>query len=104
MAQIRWSLTAEDDLRNIETFIANDSVVYAVNFVDRLIESVEKLSSSPKIGRIVPEFDREDLREILFRDYRVVYLLQGNSANVLRVVHGSRDLTALVRREPWIIE
>jgi plasmid stabilization system protein ParE len=61
MAQIRWSLTSEDELRNIETYIAKDSVVYAVNFIDRLIESVEKLSSSPKIGRVVPEFDREDL-------------------------------------------
>ncbi|MER3423629.1 MAG: hypothetical protein C4293_10750 [Nitrospiraceae bacterium] len=63
MAAIRWSLTAASDLRQIEEFIARDSVLHAVNFIDRLVESTEKLRSSPKIGRIVPEFNREDLRE-----------------------------------------
>jgi hypothetical protein len=50
-----------------------------------------------------PQFNREDLREVLFRTYRIVYLLQEDTLFILRVVHGSRDLTALVRREPWEI-
>ncbi len=104
MAQIRWSLTAENDLRAIEEFIAKDSVPHAISFIDRLIESAEKLSSSPKIGRVVPEFGREDLREVLYRDYRVVYQLHGDTATILRVVHGTRDLAGLVHREPWILE
>lgn len=104
MAEIRWSLAAENDLREIEIFIAKDSVLHAISFVDRLIESTEKLSSSPKIGRIVPEFNREDLREVLFRSYRVVYQLTADTVTILRVVHGARDLARLVRREPWILE
>jgi addiction module RelE/StbE family toxin len=104
MAEIRWSLTAENDLREIEAFIAKDSVLYAINFIDRLIESTEKLFTSPNVGRIVPEFGREDLREVLFRDYRVVYQLLGDTVTILRVVHGARDLTSLVRQEPWILE
>ena len=104
MAEIRWSLTAESDLRGIETFIAQDSALHAVDFIDRLVGAAEKLSSSPKLGRIVPEYNREDLREILFRNYRVVYQFHSNSLTVLRVVHGARDLTNLVRQEPWILE
>lgn len=104
MAQIRWSLTAEDDLRTLELFIAKDSILHAIHFIDRLVESVEKLASSPKIGRVVPEFEREDLRELLFRDYRIVYHLQSNTVTVLRVVHGARDMKGLAAREPWIIE
>ena len=73
MAEIRWSLTAEADLQGIEDFIAKDSVLHAVNFIDRLIKAAEQLTHAPKMGRIVPEFNREDLREVLFRAYRIVY-------------------------------
>ena len=103
MAQVRWSLTAGNDLQDIENFIARDSVLHAITFVDRVVESAETLLRSPRIGRIVPEFNRPDLRELIFRDYRIVYLLQDNEAFILRVVHGSRDLLALIRREPWKI-
>jgi len=104
MAQIHWSLTAENDLRAIEEFIAKDSVLHAISFIDRLIERAEKLSSSPKIGRMVTEFSREDLRELIFRNYRVVYQLYGDSVTILRVIHGARDLPSLLHREPWILE
>ena len=103
MAQVRWSLTAGNDLQNIEVFIARDSVIHAVTFVDRVVESAESLLKTPQIGRMVPEFNRPDLRELIFRSYRIVYLLQSDEAFILRVVHGSRDLLALIRREPWEI-
>ena len=103
MAQVRWSLSAGNDLQDIEDFIARDSVLHAITFVDRVVESTETLLKMPQIGRMVPEFNRPDLRELLFRDYRIVYLLQDDATFILRVVHGSRDLLALVRREPWDI-
>ena len=103
MAQVRWSLTAGNDLQDIENFIARDSVLHAITFVDRVVESAETLLKTPLIGRIVPEFNRPDIRELIFRDYRIVYLLQNDEAFILRVVHGSRDLLSLVRREPWEI-
>ncbi len=103
MAQVRWSLTAGNDLQDIEDFIARDSILHAITFVDRVVESAETLLKTPKIGRMVPEFNRSDLRELIFRGYRIVYLLQDDEAFILRVVHGSRDLLALVRREPWEI-
>jgi plasmid stabilization system protein ParE len=103
MAQVRWSLTAGNDLQDIEDFIARDSVLHAIAFVDRVVESAETLLKTPQIGRMVPEFNRLDLRELIFGGYRIVYLLQDDAAFILRAVHGSRDLLALVRREPWEI-
>jgi plasmid stabilization system protein ParE len=103
MAQVRWSLTAGNDLQDIENFIARDSVLHAIAFVDRVVESAETLLKTPHIGRIVPEFNRPDLRELIFRGYRIVYLIQDNEILILRVVHGARDLMALVGREPWEI-
>ena len=56
MAELRWSLAAERDLRSIEEFLAKDSRLRAVAFVDRLVRSVEMLRSTPQLGRVVPEF------------------------------------------------
>ncbi len=101
MAQVRWSLTAGTDLQEIEDFIARDSVLHAITFVERIVESAETLLNNPHIGRVVPEFNRQDLREVLYRGYRIVYLVQNDAALILRVVHGARDLLKLTRREPW---
>lgn len=49
MAQIRWSLAAENDLRTIEEFIAKDSVLQAINFIDRLIESPRNYLPLPRL-------------------------------------------------------
>ena len=67
MAQVRWSLTAGNDLQDIEDFIARDSVLHAITFVDRVVESAETLLKTPQFGRMVPEFNRPDLRELIFR-------------------------------------
>lgn len=103
MAEVRWSLTASHDLQEIEAFIARDSVLHAINFIDRIVEAAEKLHTVPRRGRIVPEYGRPDLRELVYRGYRIVYLSKDDMVTILRVVHGARDLADLVRREPWEI-
>jgi toxin ParE1/3/4 len=101
MAEVRWSLTAMSDLRDIEEFVARDSPVYAVRLTDRLVEAVERLETFPLSGRMVPEFERQDLREVIFGSYRVVHLVEEEVVTVLRVVHSARDLGRLAEREPW---
>ncbi|MBI2931133.1 MAG: type II toxin-antitoxin system RelE/ParE family toxin [Planctomycetes bacterium] len=58
MAEIRWTVSAADDLRTIEDWIARDSPRHAEGFIDRLIAATAKLKTFPNVGRIVPEFDR----------------------------------------------
>jgi toxin ParE1/3/4 len=103
MAEVRWSLTASTDLQELENFIARDSLLHAVNFIDRIVKCVEKLQQGPLMGRVVPEFGRSDIRELMFRGYRIVYLSEENAVTILRVVHGARDLATLIHREPWDI-
>ncbi len=104
MAELRWTLSATEDLRLLEEWIAKDSPLNAVDFIDRLVASAEKLTSSPLIGRLVPEFSKEGLRELIFRGYRIVYSAAPTQVTVFRVVHGARDLRALIEREPWTSE
>src|SRR5262249_57915041 len=84
MAQVRWSLTAASDLQDIESFIARDSILHAISFVDRIVAATDKLSDSPHLGRVVPEFNRPDLRELILGSYRIVYLLKDDAVMILR--------------------
>jgi plasmid stabilization system protein ParE len=104
MAQVRWSLTSGNDLQEIEDYIARDSALHAVNFVNRIVESAELLLKTPHVGRVVPEFSSPELRELIYRGYRIVYVLKDDTVTILRVVHGARDLSDLIRREPWELE
>lgn len=104
MAEIRWTLTAAEDLRQLEDWISRDSPLNAVDFIDRLIEAVEALAGTPLMGRVVPEFRDERIRELIFRGYRIVYLRSAGPVSVLGVVHGARDLLRLIGERPWILE
>ena len=87
MAEVRWTRSAADDIRAIEDWISRDSPIHAAGFVDRLIDSTTKLKRLPLAGRIVPEFNRRDVREVVHRSYRVAYLLRSGYVTILRVVH-----------------
>ncbi len=88
-------------MEDIRDYIAKDSPFYAKRFIGRIFDHVEKLVDFPKIGRLVPEADnRDDIRELIFRGYRIVYLLTETQAEVVTVIHGSRDLSKQDDK-PW---
>ncbi len=76
MAEIKriiWSEEAWSDLESIIEYISKDSEYYAVNFVNKIIDTVEILEIFPEAGRIVPEYNNPQLREIIYKNYRIVY-------------------------------
>ncbi|MGZ8846840.1 MAG: type II toxin-antitoxin system RelE/ParE family toxin [Pyrinomonadaceae bacterium] len=62
--KILWTEPAIEDLRNLHSYIAKDSEVYASSFVERIILAVEKLTNFPRLGRVVPEAEKETVREL----------------------------------------
>ncbi len=100
---ITWSEVAEADLDDLYDYIARDVPYYAEQFIDRLIEAVGVLKDHPKLGRRVPEADnREDVRELIFQSYRVIYLIESEHVHILTIIHGSRDLAGQAAK-PWEI-
>jgi len=90
---ITWSREAGENLVDIEEFIARDSVERAVRFVDALIDHAEtQLAENPKSGRNVPEIGNSDIRELIYRGYRIVYRLKGDVLEILTVFEGHRLL------------
>jgi len=87
---IRWTAQAVADLEAIRDYVARDSAKYATLLIERLIASLDRVSQYPEIGRIVPEYQRPDIREVILGSYRVVYRLHAGTAEVLTVFHGAR--------------
>jgi toxin ParE1/3/4 len=90
--KIVWSELARQDLRDIVEFIARDNPPVAETFGYLLISRVDSLSEFPRLGRMVPEIRNEDIREIVFRSYRIVYRVDEarRAVAVIRVWHGAR--------------
>jgi plasmid stabilization system protein ParE len=67
---IRWTEQAVADLEAIRDYVARDSARYATLLVERLIASLDQVSQFPEIGRVVPEYQRPDIRELILGSYR----------------------------------
>ncbi|MBA7523377.1 hypothetical protein ES705_15504 [subsurface metagenome] len=92
MVEIEWSPSAENDLNEIIDYIAQDSLEYALSFYEQVREKVENLTKFPKMGRIVPELDDPNIRELILRNYRLIYRILGEKVQIVRLFHGSRVL------------
>jgi toxin ParE1/3/4 len=101
MAKIIWSALAKEHLREIDRYISEGSPFYSVIFIDKLIASVEKIGAFPELGRVVPEYESDDLREIFFHKYRIVYRIRNDVVTIAAIVHGAMDITKKREREPW---
>ncbi len=85
MVKISWSQLALDDLKNIHAYIALDSQYYATNFIDKLVKKIKLLEKYPSSGRIVPEFENAEIRELIEGKYRIVYKLGESEVTILRI-------------------
>lgn len=83
--KIFWTKEALLRLQEIEQYISIDNPVVAREFVDKLISLAETLLDNPEKGRIVPELSLENIRELLHKNYRIVYLVKKNSVDILTV-------------------
>ena len=92
MAEVRWSPQAADDLEAICLFIARDAPQVAAAFADRVLHATDQLAHFARLGRTVPEFGIENIREIIVGSYRVIYRIRGEDVQILTVHHGARLL------------
>jgi toxin ParE1/3/4 len=88
---------ARTDLEEIWDFIADHSQERADSFVDRLDESIQTLALNPNLGRQRNEL-AEGLRSFPVGRY-LIYFPLPDGIDIVRVLHGSRDLSPLFGSE-----
>lgn len=92
MAEINWTKQSVRDLEAIGDYISRDSPKIAQIFVNRILDNVMRLEAFPLSGRVVPEISQENIREIVFRNYRIVYIMDDEVIHILTIFHASKLL------------
>ena len=90
---------ALSDLERIVAYIAPQNPVAAERMGNQLLDAALSLHTFPERGRVVPEFRRPELREIIFRSYRIIYRVNQSdqSLEIVRFWHGARGFPQIPR-------
>jgi plasmid stabilization system protein ParE len=92
MATVVVAAAARRDLREIRRFIERDSPRAAQRTAASIIAAARRLQDFPESGRVVPELRRADVREVIYRRYRIIYHLASARVRVVMVLHSARLL------------
>lgn len=89
---VHWTETAQEHLEAIYAYIAKDSPEYALRMVDRLTRRSQQIAAVPLSGRRVPEYDMDQIREMIEGLYRIIYHIKPDQIDILAVIHGARNV------------
>lgn len=99
-AKLVYKCKAEDDLDSIFDYIAANSAVNALNYIDKMQSVIENLVTSPYMGVSCKTkgIDR-DCRILIFENYLIFYQVDeaDNEITILRILHGSRKYQDLLK-------
>jgi plasmid stabilization system protein ParE len=87
---IIWSPSARGDLRSIVSYIATDNPDAAIKTGQRIIDRSKQIEEFEGSARIVPEFRDKSIKELIEGNYRIIFRIQSNQIEVVRVWHAAR--------------
>ena len=91
--KVRLTDSVMNDLRELLLYYEEQSVPQVgQRFVTEIFDRIETLVDNPDIGRIVPEFSTDNIRELIHKPFRVVYLRESSIIYVIRVWRSERIL------------
>ena len=90
---VRWTERATDQLVGVHDYIAQSSPGFAAAVAERIFARPDpQLIEFPNSGSVVPEFGREDIREVFSDSYRIIHQVLPGEVRILAVIHGSMTL------------
>ena len=93
MVRINWTLQATSDLKDIAEYISKDSKKYARLQIIKIKTRTRILNSQVYSGKVVPEIEQQNIREIIEGNYRIIYkIVAPERVDILTVHHSARDL------------
>lgn len=101
MNRIVWATVAADDLREIVDHLRIDSLEAARSFVERVDSATKRLGTHPRIGRVVPELQRQNItryREVILSPWRLFYRIEPDTIYVVSLLDGRRDVEEVLLR------
>ena len=98
MPQVTRRPLAETDILEIWDYIADDSLAAADRWVDQVDKQFRVLATQPMMGRARDEL-APGVRSFPFGRYVVFYVPLDDGIDVVRVLHGARDIDAVFNAE-----
>jgi addiction module RelE/StbE family toxin len=96
MVKITWSNQAIEDIHRIQTYYSSFSEKFSSNLIDQIFEKEILIIDHPEIGRIVPELNNKKIREIIFRNFRIIYVIFDlHRISILTIHESSRPLSSI---------
>ena len=90
--RVIWTELAFAQLDEAMAFISVDSPQTAARWLDMILEAAGQLSEFPDSGRVVAEAAREDIRELIFSPYRLVYQRDSDAVYVTMLLHERQNV------------
>jgi toxin ParE1/3/4 len=91
----KFSMQARADLRRIVLRIARDNPEAAQRWYRKIRDRIRLAGRSPRLGRKVPEIDRDDIREAIVGAYRIVYVIEAKAVVIQTIFEGHHLLPDL---------
>lgn len=88
--RVLWTEVALNQLEAIRDYLARTSPDYARRVVERLVSRSGQLTAFPRSGRMVPEYEIDEVRQVIEGSYRLIYLIREEQVEILAVIHTSR--------------
>lgn len=91
--RVVWTEQARRMLDDAVSYIAQDSRPAAERLLIQALEAASSLDLFSERGRLVPELNQPNVRQLLVQRYRLLYEVMPAEVQILAFVHGARDLT-----------
>ncbi len=92
MATLRWTAEADQWLKVIFDHIALENPQAANKVVSGIYQKAQILESFPEIGYNYRTEPEGSIRILLYGHYRIAYIIQNETIDVLGVFHGALDI------------
>ncbi len=87
---------AKFDLVEIGEFIAMNNPLRAASFLEELLDKCETIAENPFAYRLIPRYERHDIRRCSHCDYLIFYRVSKETVEIIHILHGARDYDVLL--------
>src|SRR5215475_13532027 len=95
MTRFKLSPDAASDIRSIWSYIAKDNIRAARRVRLKIFEACRRIAEHPGIGHSRRDLTEKPVRFWAVDNYPIVYYAEGKPLEIVRVLHGARDIPAV---------
>jgi toxin ParE1/3/4 len=92
--RVVWTQLATEQLDEAMAYIAQDRPATAAEWLEDILDLAGSLADFPDQGKMVPEAEREEIRELILAPYRLIYRRDEKAVYVTMLLHSRRHLSA----------